>query len=354
MGEEGDLAEAFAGLLSRVEQRSGIATSLSAQGDGSLSPVVEREVARIAQEAINNAERHAGAQHIDVRWRCEKLGAELEVVDDGRGMAATAPLRRGTRSGSWACGNEPTQSAASLAIVSPAGQGTTVRLRLGQSVGLKGGGRVERGTSNAGRRPHGAPGRASPFPGVAGLSVVADVGDGDEVLEARQSQPNVVLMDISLPGKDGIEVTRQLSRQLPQTAVVVLTMFADEATVRAAFEAGAVGYLVKDCTTAEILSTVTAAAQGSGDSRGEVARSFLRASARLANRPMPNHSLTTREVEVMQMLANGDSTGDAARKLFISAKTVKNHLAHIYSKLGAESRTQAVAKAVRLGIVRIG
>ena len=185
--------------------------------------------------------------------------------------------------------------------------------------------------------------------------MVADVGDGDEVLEAaRQSQPNVVLMDISLPGKDGIEVTRQLSRQLPQTAVVVLTMFADEATVRAAFEAGAVGYLVKDCTTAEILSTVTAAAQGSGDSRGEVARSFLRASARLANRPMPNHSLTTREVEVMQMLANGDSTGDAARKLFISAKTVKNHLAHIYSKLGAESRTQAVAKAVRLGIVRIG
>ena len=137
VGEEGDLAEAFAGLLSRVEQRSGIATSLSAQGDGSLSPVVEREVARIAQEAINNAERHAGAQHIDVRWRCEKLGAELEVVDDGRGMAATAPLRRdafgilGMRERADAIG-------ASLAIVSPAGQGTTVRLRLGQSVGFEG------------------------------------------------------------------------------------------------------------------------------------------------------------------------------------------------------------------------
>jgi len=188
----------------------------------------------------------------------------------------------------------------------------------------------------------------------AGVSVVADVGDGDAVVEvARQSQPNVVLMDISMPGRDGIELTRQLYHELPQAAVVVLTMFADEATVRAAFGAGAVAYLVKDCTTAEILATLEAVASGGPALQRDVARSFLLASAGPARRLASVTALTHREVEVIEMLANGASTTDVARKLFISSKTVKNHLAHIYCKLGVESRTQAVAKAVRMGIVRI-
>ncbi len=188
----------------------------------------------------------------------------------------------------------------------------------------------------------------------AGLSVVADVGDGEEALEAAaRAQPNVVLMDISLPGQDGIEVTRQLARQLPGTAVVVLTMFADEATVKAAFAAGAVGYLVKDCSTAEILSALREAARAGPGRRADCTRSFLRASTRAANRLGPDHSLTQREVEVLEALANGASTTQLARQLYVSPKTVKNHLNHIYSKLGAQSRTQAVAKALRLGIVRI-
>jgi len=137
VSEEVDLAEALAGLLERVEQRSGIATSLHAGGDGSLSPVTEREVARIAQEAINNAERHSGARHIAVRWQCEEAGAELEVVDDGRGLAATAPLRRdafgilGMRERADAIG-------ARLGILSPPGQGTMVRLQLGQPLSSHG------------------------------------------------------------------------------------------------------------------------------------------------------------------------------------------------------------------------
>jgi signal transduction histidine kinase len=133
VNDEMDLAEALAGLLERVEQRSGIVTSLRTQGDGSLSPVTEREVARIAQEAINNAERHSGAHHIDVRWHCEVVGAELEVVDDGKGLSATAPLRRdafgilGMRERADAIG-------ARFGIVSPPGKGTMVRLQLGQPV----------------------------------------------------------------------------------------------------------------------------------------------------------------------------------------------------------------------------
>jgi DNA-binding NarL/FixJ family response regulator len=188
----------------------------------------------------------------------------------------------------------------------------------------------------------------------AGLSVVADVGDGDEALEtAQDSQPNVVLMDISLPGKDGIEVTRQFSRQLPQTSVVILTMFADEATIKAAFAAGAVGYLVKDCSTEEIVSAVQEAVREMPSRHLDVTRSYLKANSHIANRAVPNHSLTQREVEVMQALANGASTAQLAHQLYVSPKTVKNHLNHIYSKLGAQSRTQAVAKALRLGIVRI-
>jgi signal transduction histidine kinase len=131
--EDVDLAEALAGLLERVEQRSGIVTSLRTDGEGALSPVTEREVVRIAQEAINNAERHSGAHHIDVRWRCDTVGAELEVLDDGKGLAASAPLRRdafgilGMRERADAIG-------ARFGITSPPGQGTMVRLQIGQPV----------------------------------------------------------------------------------------------------------------------------------------------------------------------------------------------------------------------------
>jgi DNA-binding NarL/FixJ family response regulator len=188
----------------------------------------------------------------------------------------------------------------------------------------------------------------------AGLNVVADVGDGQAALTtAGQTHPNVVLMDVSMPGQDGIEITRQFSRHFPETAVIVLTMFADEATVRAAFGAGAVAYLVKDCTTSEMLATIKEAVQSRTTARAEVATSYLHATAQVATRTFQIHSLTQREVEVLEMLANGASSVDVARKLYISGKTVKNHLAHIYSKLGVESRTQAVAKAVRLGLVRI-
>ena len=94
-----------------------------------------------------------------------------------------------------------------------------------------------------------------------GVCVVAEVSDGNEVLTAaRQCQPDVVLMDLSLPGQDGIAATRQLKQYLPDVPVIILTMFADEDTIRAAFAAGAVGYLVKDCSTTEMVSTVTAAA----------------------------------------------------------------------------------------------
>ncbi|HXW80899.1 MAG TPA: response regulator transcription factor [Acidimicrobiales bacterium] len=186
---------------------------------------------------------------------------------------------------------------------------------------------------------------------AAGLDVVAEVGDGLQVLAAaRETHPNVVLMDLSLPGQDGLVATRELKEYMPELPVIILTMFADEQTVREAYAAGADGYLLKDCSTAEMVSTVTSVVHDRREPGNGALKSFIQT----RNKVSSNHGLTRREVEVLQVLANGSSTTDLAKKLYISAKTAKNHLAHIYSKLGATSRTEAVAKAVRLGIVRIG
>ena len=184
-----------------------------------------------------------------------------------------------------------------------------------------------------------------------GLDVVGEAGNGVEVVElAERLDPDVVLMDISLPVQDGIEATRQLRIRVPAAAVVMLTMFADGATLREALEAGAVGYLVKDCTTSEIVETVKAVAAGDTALSAELARSFLAAER---GPGATDHALTRREVEVLGLLAGGASTAQVAAELFISAKTVKNHLAHIYEKLDTMDRTQAVLQAVRLGIVRL-
>ena len=186
----------------------------------------------------------------------------------------------------------------------------------------------------------------------AGFDVVADVGDGESALEIiADARPDVVLMDISMPGRDGIDVTRELRRLRPETGVVILTMFADEPTVRDALEAGAAAYLTKDCSASDIVSTVSQVAQGTPQG-GDVARSYLKATSR-AGLSSPLHLLTRREVEVLQLAARGASNGRIATELFISEKTVKNHLEHVYTKFGVESRGQAVAKGVRLGLVRI-
>lgn len=185
----------------------------------------------------------------------------------------------------------------------------------------------------------------------AGLDVVGETSDGaDAVVLADSLQPDVVLMDVSLPVLDGIEATRQIHSRSPGVAVIILTMFADGATLRDALEAGAVGYLVKDCTTAEILDTISAVAAGETALSSDLAKSFLAADRGSAG---SEHALTRREVEVLRLLAGGATTSQVAAKLFISAKTVKNHLAHIYDKLDALDRTQAVLQAVRLGIVRL-
>lgn len=181
----------------------------------------------------------------------------------------------------------------------------------------------------------------------AGLTVAGEAGDGEAaVVLTQRLLPDVVLMDVSLPGLDGIEATRRLRDLAPGVRVVILTMFDDAATVAAAAAAGAVGYLVKDCSTARLIGVVRAVA--SGATLLDPVPPARRAERAKAGQTL---QLSKREIEVLQLVGAGASTAEVARSLFLSVRTVKNHLASIYAKLEVRDRTQAVVKGLRLGII---
>lgn len=191
----------------------------------------------------------------------------------------------------------------------------------------------------------------------AGFAVVAEAGHGEEAVRlAIIHRPALVLMDVSMPVMDGIEATRRLRLSVPEARVVMLTMHGEEETVAEALRAGAVAYLLKDCSTDQVAETLHAVAAGETDLSADLARSLL---AELPGPLDPGPvaagatGLSAREVEVLQLFADGCSTVEVGQRLYISAKTVKNHLASIYEKLDARDRTQAVLTGVRMGIIRL-
>jgi len=189
-----------------------------------------------------------------------------------------------------------------------------------------------------------------------GFDVVGEASDGMEAVEAAfRLRPDVILMDVTMPEMDGVEATRRIRQSLAETRVVMLTMHADQDVLANAIRAGASGYLVKDCSTDEIADAVRMAATGDTPISPQLAASMLDEVRRLDQRHAADEDriVTRREEEVLQLIADGCSTPEVAERLFISQKTVKNHLASIYQKLDARDRTQAVLQAVRMGIVRL-
>jgi DNA-binding NarL/FixJ family response regulator len=183
----------------------------------------------------------------------------------------------------------------------------------------------------------------------AGFDVVGEAGDGAEALRMAEAlRPDLVLMDVTMPVLDGIEATRQMRISSPGSRVVILTMHGEEEVVEAALRAGAVGFLGKDCSMEQVAETLRAAA-GDTDLSPRMAASMLEALPGPEAAPL----LSRREEEVLQLFADGHSTAEVAGRLYISAKTVKNHLASIYEKLDAHDRTQAVLTAVRMGIIHL-
>jgi DNA-binding NarL/FixJ family response regulator len=186
----------------------------------------------------------------------------------------------------------------------------------------------------------------------AGLTVVAEAGDGGEAVRlAAELQPDVVLMDVSMPVLDGVEATRRLHTDFPDLPIVILTMHGDDALRKEAIGAGATGFLTKDVSMQEVVATVTQVGGGDVNLSTELAVTILAEMEDAADKP-PS-PLTPREEEVLQLIADGCSTSEVASNLFISGKTVKNHLASIYEKLEARDRTQAVLSAVRIGIIQL-
>jgi DNA-binding NarL/FixJ family response regulator len=186
------------------------------------------------------------------------------------------------------------------------------------------------------------------------LEVVAEAADGSEAVRlATEMTPDVIVMDVSMPVLDGIEATRRIHAEHPDLPIVVLTMHGEDAQRREALDAGATGFLAKDVSMQDVVRTVLQAAGGDVALSPELASTILsefRAPAPNARAASP---LTPREEEVLQLIADGLSTTEVAAQLFISGKTVKNHLASIYEKLDARDRSQAVLAAVRIGIIRL-
>lgn len=183
-----------------------------------------------------------------------------------------------------------------------------------------------------------------------GHVVVAQAADGEHAIRlCRQHQPDVVLMDVAMPGLDGIAATREILRVDRRQKILMVSMHGDAVTVRFALGAGARGFVSKDSGIDELLTALASVMNGdiavSADVRADLDQR--------GDTPPLGSLLTEREEEVLTLLAQGSSTPEIAARLFISQKTVKNHLAAIYDKLDVPDRTQAVVRAARLGIVRL-
>jgi DNA-binding NarL/FixJ family response regulator len=182
-----------------------------------------------------------------------------------------------------------------------------------------------------------------------GIKVVAEASDGAAAIRlALEHKPDVVLMDVSMPGMDGVEAARRLVEADARQRVVMLTMHIDRDVIDRAIRAGAVGYLTKDSSISEVILAIQLAANGDRPMSPRLAAAMLDEARR-----EDDALISAREEEVLQLVADGLGTNEIAEKLYISGKTVKNHLASIYEKLNARDRTQAVLMAVKMGIVKL-
>jgi DNA-binding NarL/FixJ family response regulator len=190
---------------------------------------------------------------------------------------------------------------------------------------------------------------------VADIAVVGEAASGEEAVElARKLEPHVVLMDIKMPGLNGIEATREILRANPRVGVLMLTMFEDDDSVFAAMRAGAKGYLLKDSGGEGVVYAIRAVASGEavfGPGVAERIMGFFSAPRSAApQRAFPE--LTEREEEILSLVAQGKSNQEIARQLFVSLKTVRNHVSNILLKLQVADRAQAVIRARDAGIGR--
>jgi DNA-binding NarL/FixJ family response regulator len=188
-------------------------------------------------------------------------------------------------------------------------------------------------------------GLAALLTGAGDIEVVGQAGDGAEALDVvRDTRPDVVVMDLQMPGVDGVEATRRLVAEDLPSEVVVLTSYSDSSRIVAALDAGAVGYLLKDADPEDLIDGVRAVSRGESPLHPRVARELL--SARV-ERTATGVELTPREAEVLGLVRGGLANKQIARRLGISERTVKAHLTSVFQRIGVADRTQAALWAER-------
>ncbi len=187
---------------------------------------------------------------------------------------------------------------------------------------------------------------------VPGIEVVAEAATGDEVMTlAASTQPDVVLMDIKMPGINGIEATRRIVETRPHIGVLMVTMFDDDDSVFAAMRAGARGYLLKDAALDEVVRAIAAVASGEAIFSPAIAQRLMSYFGRARSSPPPVFpELTDREYEILSLIAQRRSNSEIAARLVLSPKTVRNHVSNIFSKLQVADRAEAMMAARAAGL----
>lgn len=184
------------------------------------------------------------------------------------------------------------------------------------------------------------------------LQIIGEASSGEEgVRLAAEHAPDVVLMDLVMPGMNGVEATRQIKLETPRTQVIVLTSYHEDEHILPAIRAGALSYLLKDVSPAELLEAVRKAARGETTIHPRVASKMMQALGSKGKEESPFADLSKREIEVLRLIAEGLPNAAISETLFISEKTVKSHVGNILSKLHLADRTQAAVYAWRSGLV---
>jgi DNA-binding NarL/FixJ family response regulator len=185
------------------------------------------------------------------------------------------------------------------------------------------------------------------------VEVVGEAANGDEaVTKAASLQPEVIVMDLAMPGINGIEATRRIVQTHPQMRVLVVTLFEDDDSVFAALRAGARGYILKDATEVEVLRAIRAVSSGDAIFSATIAQRLIDffAAPRPPQAALPFPELTEREREILALIAQGQSNAEIAQSLVISLKTVRNYISNIFSKLQVADRSHAIIRAREAGM----
>ena len=377
-GAPGDLEEAFAGIQQELDATAHTEYRVIVEGrPRPLAPMIRDEVYRIGREALANAFRHSGGRNVELELDYAASGVTLLVRDNGRGIDERV-LRVGRRRTLGPAGNARACRAdwRALQRLDPRRRGhgsqspragrhrllqrartTALALAAAQTAPRRRGPRREQGGTTVTDQPRIRVFSVDDHPllreGLAAIvnsqpdmAMVAQASTGrDAVVQFRDVRPDVTLMDLRLPDISGIDAMIAIRHELPDARIVMLTTFEGDVEIQRALAAGARGYVLKTMPPKELVEVVRQVHAGRKRIPHEVA-------TQLAEH-MSDEPLTPREVDVLRHLAGGNRNRDIAARLSISEETVKVHVKHLMEKLGASDRTQAVAIAVRRGIIQL-